>query len=334
MNPSIKDLSLTHEPYEVIHQAFSRYLQARGYSLGSQRMLPTCIREFLFQNEQKCKWDLNEITPEDVQTHYQFLTFRPNFRKRGSGLSPSMLNHHVFALRTFFAWLEQIGGIKGSPMAGLDFPRPFTPARKPLSLNNIKLLYNACECARDKALLGVYYACGLRRSEGEDLNTDDINYAEAKLIIRHGKFKKRREVPLHAKVMQHFQTYFSGERKRAIEEHESLDRIAFLVNNHGRRISGSIANCRVQFLARKAQIPETLSLHNLRHSIATHLKDNGMPLEQIMEYLGHGSMDVTQNYLKGYRTNWNWQIRHAEKMRYKDEEACKTPDYDRPFYIP
>src|SRR5258705_8027949 len=162
MHLSMKHLSLTHPAYDSIHHAFSMYLKARGYSLGSQSMLPACIKEFLFLMEQNCIWELKNITPSDVQSHYQFLASRPNQRKPG-GLSPSMLNNHVFAMRTFFAWLEQIVGIEASPITGLDFPRQFTPPRKPLSRESIKLLYNACESERDKALLGIYYACGLRR---------------------------------------------------------------------------------------------------------------------------------------------------------------------------
>lgn len=311
---TMKHLILTNTTFNTLITAFSDNLKAKGYSKGSQQMLPACVQEFLYRMEEQLIYDLKGITAQNIQEHYQYLCNRPNDRRDG-GLSPSMLGHHVYSIRTFFAWLEQIEGIEVNPFTGLDFPRPYSPPRKPLSKDQIKKLYEACENDRDRALLGVFYACGLRRSEGQDLNTVDISYSEAKLIVKEGKFKKRREIPLHPKVLEHFRIY-QMHFWQPLVRMNSNDRYAFLLNNEGTRMSGTTANNRIKYLAKKVAIVDA-SLHHLRHSVATHLRENGMKLEQIMEYLGHSSLDVTQGYLEGYRINWQWQQKHQRKLQYR-----------------
>jgi len=234
-------------------------------------------------------------------------------------LSSSMLGHHVYAWRVFFAWLESIEAIYVNPLTGLDFPRPFSPKRHALLQEEIQKLYAASEQPRDKAILGLFYACGLRRSEGVALNNRDIDYTNGKLIVREGKFDKRREIPLHPKIISHFREYRDSQRIQLIGNTYSEDAAAFLINNYSLRMTGNAANDRVKYLAEKAELQKSISLHHLRHSVATHLKENGMKMEQIKEYLGHSSLDVTQGYLEGYSSRWKNKSRPYQS-KYENPE--------------
>ena len=300
----MKHLLLNNRPYLEILSAFKKYVSDKGYRNTTQSMLPACVQEFLFRQEQKGQTNIKWIEPVHIQEHYQYLCKRPNFRRDG-GLSSSMVNHHIYALRLFFAWLQQIEAIHINPLSGMEFPKAFPKKREALTQSAIEQLYTACENLRDKAILSLYYGCGLRRSEGEALNRSDINFDEQKLIVRSGKYDKRREVPLHEMVTEYLRNYWLYDRPQYINGHTSDSIKAFVLNNIGSRMRGGTANDRVRYLAQKAGITKEVTLHVLRHSIATHLKENGMHLEQIMELLGHGSLDVTQAYIEGYRPRYH-----------------------------
>lgn len=305
---------------------FQNNLKAQGYKPNTEHMLVSMVREFLQKMESNLVFEMREVTPTHILEHYHYLSSRPNLRKKG-GLSSSMLNHNVYALRTFFAWLDHLNALEINPMTALEFPRLFSPLRKAFSKQEIKRLYEVCENMRDKAMLTLFYACGLRRSEGCELECKDIVYIENKIIIREGKFSKRREIPLHPIAVEHLRIYQSGQRQELVKARNFNTPQLFLLNNNGDQMRGGTCVLRLKYLGKQAGLPiETITLHHLRHSIATHLKENGMPIEQIMEFLGHASLDVTQGYLEGYRTNWHWQNKHREKMKFKGDDENNIYD--------
>lgn len=312
-------LVIHSEQYNQLLEALTVFLEAKGYRKGTRYSIHLCIKELLYKLEERFVNVVRDIDQQHLQEHYQYLTIRPKVRTDGS-LSSSMLGHHVYAWRVFFAWLESIEAIHVNPLTGLDFPRPFSPKRRALLQDEIQKLYAASEQPRDKALLGVFYACGLRRSEGVALNNRDIDHTNGKLIVREGKFNKRREIPLHPKIISHFREYRDSQRVQLIGNRYNEDAAAFLINNYSLRMTGNAANDRVKYLAEKAELQKSISLHHLRHSVATHLKENGMKMEQIKEYLGHSSLDVTQGYLEGYSSRWKNKSRPYQS-KYENSET-------------
>lgn len=296
-------LILHSEQYIALLEAFKTHLNAKGYRANTKHSHYICVKELLYKLEESYLTEIKHINSGHIQEHYQYLMHRTK-QKRSGALSASMLSHHVYAWRVFFAWCERIEAIRLNPLAGLDFPRGGSPTRVALSQEEIKKLYAVAETPRDKALLGIYYACGLRRAEGVNLTISDIDFVSKKLIVREGKFAKRRETPLHPAVMEHFKEYAETHRKNLLSMNEKQNTTHFLLNNLGVQMRGEMANSRVQYLAEQAGIKKVITLHHLRHTIATHLKENGMKLEQIKEYLGHSSLDVTQAYLEGYSIRW------------------------------
>lgn len=270
-----------------IISGFKNYLERLGYQKNTCQMLPSCIKEFL----EKKNEPLTEITPAHILDHYEYLTSRPNKRRPG-GLSEMMVSHHIYALRVFFGWQEQLGRIRDNPVSGLNFPRPKYANRQVLTLAEVNGLYESCDTLQQKAVLGLCYGCGLRRSETAALDIKDIHFKSLLLYVRKGKGAKRRAVPINEKVAKDLKDYLYKERYGKPGEP------AFITNTKGKRISGSKLNDILKELAIKANIKKEISLHHLRHSIATHLLESGMSVEHVREFLGHKHLESTQVYTR------------------------------------
>jgi integrase/recombinase XerD len=284
---------------------FKIYLERLGYSKSSQSMLPTCVAEFLSCLEEKGICHLQEIEPKHIADHYEYLSQRPNKRKPG-GLSSRMITHHIYAIRLFLNYQEQIGNIAENPISGLYFPHPESQQREILSIEEIKQLYEATETHRERAILGMFYGCGLRRNEGVELNVRDISFNSSLLYVRDGKGSKRRVIPINEKVKNDFKNYLYNERfstENACTE-RSRSETAFITNARGKRTSGNSYNEALKKILVRVGFPPTgereggFSLHNLRHSIATHLLENGLSVEYVRDFLGHKHLEATQIYTR------------------------------------
>jgi len=118
---------------------FAGWLYQLGYSEGTQKMLPACVREFL---QQQGITDVMDIEPDHVRAFYGWLQERP-LKRRSGALSEMMIHHYVYALKTFFTWLEATEQIGINPISGLAFKRPRQNSRRPLSPDEIGQLFTA-----------------------------------------------------------------------------------------------------------------------------------------------------------------------------------------------
>lgn len=299
----MKSLPVYNQDYQNQIEHFRTYLRAVGLNMSSQNMLPSCIREFLYQMEQQGINQLQHIKQNQIQNHYEYLQHRPNQRRTGN-LSNSMLNHHMYAIRKFFSYLEQTNTIATNPTSNLEFKRLKSKQKEVLTTKEIKELYQAAGTLREKSILGIFYGCGLRRTEGEKLNINDVNLKTKLLYIREGKGKRRRVIPINKQVNEDFKNYLYCERGEYLTTKSPKD--AFILNKKGNRMSGSSYNDTlkeiIQRTGNKELQAKEISLHNLRHSIATHLLENGLPVEYVRDFLGHQYLEATQIYT---RVNFN-----------------------------
>lgn len=136
------------------------------------------------------------------------------------------------------------------------------------------------------------------------LNIHDIHFKEQLLYVREGKGAKRRVIPLTGKVTADLETYYLQDRCNS-QVKRVKDEEAFLLNRTGNRMTGDQCGKLLQQLTDKAGIKKEITLHHLRHSIATHLLQGGMPLEQVRDFLGHYFLETTQVYAKP----------HAEQLK-------------------
>ena len=278
---------------QSIIQAFKEYLNHVGYGEGTAKMLPVLVGEFL---ENQSIADISFIEQQKVKSFLEYLQTRP-LQRRSGALSEMMISHYVYALKTFFSWLEVTEQIDYNPISGMKFKRPKQNQREPLSTAEIKQLFEASDSLKQTALLHIFYSCGLRRSEGEALNINDVHFKNQLLYVREGKGAKRRVVPVTAQVSKDLEGYYLQERTGDIAN-KAADEQAFFLNKIGNRMSGDQLNKLLKGLVGKAEVQAEITLHHLRHSIATHLLQSGMGMEYVRDFLGHGFLETTQLYAK------------------------------------
>lgn len=270
---------------------FKTYLSQAGYGQNSRSMLPAMVSDFLSHHRLA---HIHQIGPHHIQTYYQHLQQRPN-KYQGGGLSESYIHHHVYALKVFFNWLEESGQMSYNPISALRFSQPVKKSREPLSPEAIQELFTVTRNLRERAVLHLFYSCGLRRSEGEALNTRDIHFKQQLLYVRSGKGAKRRAVPMPTQVALDLENYY---RQLRIHQVARSDENAFMLNKQGRRMHGQGYQHVLQELTGRTALTEEPTLHHLRHSIATHLLENGMTIELLRQFLGHSFLETTQIYAK------------------------------------
>ena len=275
---------------EIINQ-FKNYLYQVGYGEGTQNMLPALVKEFI---QQESITDISYIEQQKVKSFLEFLQTRP-LKKRSGALSEMMISHYVYALKTFFSWCEVTEQIDYNPISGMKFKRPKQNVREPLSKEEINQLFEAASTLKLQTILHLFYSCGLRRSEGEALNINDVHFKQQLLYVREGKGAKRRVVPITERVSKELEAYYLNERTSSTAK-KVKDTEAFLLNNTGARMKGDQCNKLLQQIKEKAALQKEITLHHLRHSIATHLLQSGMSMEYVRDFLGHSFLETTQIY--------------------------------------
>jgi integrase/recombinase XerD len=281
------------EIIESYKSRFRQYLVQLGYSKSTTQMLPELVSDFLRHTSEP---SLENINAQHIQRFYEWLEIRPHKNKLG-GLSEQYINHHIYALRTFFNWLETTNQIEYNPISSMKFKSPKSKVREPLTREEIQQLFEATTDLKEIAILHLFYSCGLRRSEGEALNKQDVHVKQKLLYVRKGKGAKCRVVPMTEKVSRDLQNYLEACLPSGMEI-KAHDHEAFILNKIGNRMSGDSYNKVLKQLIERTDITKETSLHHLRHSIATHLLESGLTVEYVRDFLGHAHLESTQIYTK------------------------------------
>ena len=190
------------------------------------------------------------------------------------------------------------GSIKINPCSTLTFPYPNQQhTRSILTTSEIKSLYKASQTAQERSILSLAYGCGLRAGELQRCNIEDVKLENRILIIPKGKGNKRRLVPMSLGVVKDFEEYLEKERPRLARGKDFNPKdTAFLLHSRGGRMRNYTANKVLREILQVTEIKINTTLHTLRHSIATHLLQSGMPLQQVRQFLGHSELETTQIY--------------------------------------
>lgn len=297
----MKNLPVNNDQFARLLREFEQNVRVKGYSRGRNTQYPSCVREFLFFIETRDIIEIKEVKPIDVIAYYEYIRERPNQRREG-GLSESMIGQHLFSLRIFFDFLIDSGQLENSPAHLPKFTIGKGKEREILTEEEVKEVYKACSDKRERALISLAYGCGLRRSELAKLNLSDVVFHQAALYVKDGKFNKNRVVPLSDNVIQDLRDYAINFRPKLITPRTNAHLDSFFLNNQGTRASGGNLSDLLKGILDRTQNPiilrKEITLHCLRHSIATHLLDHGASYEFIQEFLGHSQMDTSQLYSK------------------------------------
>ena len=209
------------------------------------------------------------------------------------GLAPSSISRSVSAARSFFRFLMLDGHIKRHPAE--DIHTPQRQARLPqfLSEDEMDCLLHAPDIntdlgVRDRTLLELMYAAGLRVSEACGLRTSDIDIERA-LVTCHGKGSKERRIPIGKSAVHWLQRYLAVRKQLGSEAKTEL----FL--HHGKRMTRQTAWAIIKKYAAVAGVPD-ISPHTLRHSFGTHLMQHGADSRSVQALLGHSDISTTEIY--------------------------------------
>lgn len=268
---------------------FRRDLQNLGYCKSAVICFPKYPQMLL----EHAKESVLKIRARHIKNYYEYLKTKP--KKSGKGtISESHVYGQLLAIKLYFSFLERNKIIKKNPY-NLIVKRTTKTERKVFTREQIQSLYQACKSPREKVVLNLCYGCGLRRSEAAALNSKDIDFDKKILYVRNGKGKKRRAIPLTTTIANEFKNYYNA--TYGIRKH---DEEGFLLGAYGTRIHpDKIYYTFKILLQRVSQIPyKDYCLHSLRHSIATHLLENDMPLEMVRDFLGHQQINTTQIYTR------------------------------------
>lgn len=278
--------------YRNYYAQFMKYLQAIGYSKASCNTFRTGIKEFLSWIETK-NIPTEQVEESDIEKFYHHLQQRPS--ATGGSLSESRVTLHMYTLKLFFQHLQDTEQIEINPLGSLDYTSDYKRTRENLlSVEDIERLYNECETAKQKAILGIIYGCGLRRQEAVKLNAKDIHFKTGMLYVREGKGGRKRIIPISKTVLNDLKDYYFNERPGEINYKREIE--AFMINRHGVRMQGDSYNSEIKKLISKARLNKPITLHHFRHAIATHLIESGMKTEHVKDFLGHQSIETTQTY--------------------------------------
>lgn len=285
-------IKLKNPLYIRLQAGFTEWLRILNFEPSSQRDMPKMLADFLCFLETNDCYQISGIQESHLQTYLTYLSQRPS--KTGDGaLSLNYIRKHLQVLRKFRRYLAESG--QESFEVKLKLKGRATNIKSILTPAEIKRLYEATADdklgLRDKAMLALYYGCGLRKNEGLSLNLDDILLEKELVLVRKGKGYKARYVPLTGSHKTDLENYLNyGRPYLECGRRDS----ALLLNINGRRLKTAFE--RIQKLSKEARISKPVGLHTLRHSIATHLLKSGMKLEQIQRFLGHSSLESTQIY--------------------------------------
>ncbi|OZM57128.1 site-specific tyrosine recombinase XerD [Lottiidibacillus patelloidae] len=250
--------------------------------------------------------NVNEINRMNIM-NYLFLL-------KDSGKSAATIARHISSIRAFHLHLLRENITSNDPTLHIELPKKEKKLPKVLALAEVEALLNQPNgkktfAQRDKAMLEILYATGLRVSEMVQLDVGNIHLTMG-FVHCIGKGNKERIIPLGSLAKQAIETYIQGGRKELLKGKREE---ALFLNHHGKRLSRQGFWKILKLLAKEAKIEKELTPHTLRHSFATHLLENGADLRAVQEMLGHADISTTQIYT------------HVSKERLKDLYTAHHP---------
>ena len=241
-------------------------------------------------NGREASW--GDVDPEVLQDYIAAL--------RAREYADATVARKVAAVKSFFSYLTAEGVVPSDPTETLSSPRVGKTLPKALTVQEVDELLeqprrrSTPEAKRDKAMLELLYATGMRVSELVALNLDSIELRNNRATVRCvGKAGKERLIPIHEQAVHALRVYLQESRP---ELSRSRGEKGLFINRRGERLTRQGFWLILKNYARSAKIPSDVTPHTLRHSFATHMLRGGAPLRSVQELLGHANISTTQVY--------------------------------------
>ncbi len=226
----------------------------------------------------------------------ELLSYLLNLKERG--YAATTIARKVAATRSFFSFLKSEGIIRTDPTEDMTSPTVGKTLPKPISLSQVRQLLdqparlNTLEARRDRAMLELLYASGMRISELVALDVGDVNTEQGQVRC-FGKGQKERIIPIYEQAARAVREYVREVRPKLVH---NKNETALFLNPRGDRITRQGFWQKLKEYARAAGLNRQISPHTLRHSFATHMLSGGADLRTVQELLGHANISTTQVY--------------------------------------
>lgn len=271
------------------YNAFETYLtEVKKASQNTLSSYLRDIRQFIAYLDAHTGVNLDEATDEDLGDYIGYL--------RNIGKSVATVSRVIASLKCFYGYLVTEGFMKNNPASKLVPDKNEQKLPQILTSKEVELLLEQPSCTdakgyRDKAMLELLYATGIRVTELISLDISDVNTA-AGIIKCTGKDRERL-IPLYPAAVKALSEYIEFVRPQMLA---LPNEPALFVNVSGERMSRQGFWKIIKSYQQKANIEKTITPHTLRHSFAAHLLENGADLKSIQEMLGHADISSTQIY--------------------------------------
>jgi len=297
------------------------WLLSRGYSESTVNSRGVELGEFISWMGIRGLTSPGEVNLVILERYRQHLCHRR--KANGQPLSTKTQNLRLIAVRIFFKWLVKTHRLSYNPASELELIKMGHPLpRHVLTVREAEAIINQVNLSspmglRDRAILETLYSTGIRRSELAHLKVYELDMEKGTVIIRKGKGKKDRVVPIGERAIAWVDKYLNELRPRlAIYNHDQFanekgsgresrdklgseierDRDALFVTSKGEALSISYLGSVVSNYVRKAKIGKTGACHLFRHTMATLMLEGGADIRYIQEMLGHENLETTQIY--------------------------------------
>ncbi len=276
---------------QVLVQNYINFLEnEKGLSNNTMQSYRRDILQYLAYLERLNIKNFAKTNETTIITYLMYL--------QKKGRATSTISRSLASLRSFYQYLNKLNMIKNNPTENLETPKVEKKLPQILSTEEVELLLEQPNCTdlkghRDKAMLELLYATGIRVSELISLDIEDVNLDMA--FINCNKGSRERVIPLGTMAINAVQYYILKVREIMIQNSKE---IALFVNCNGKRLTRQGFWKIIKAYKKQAKIKKDITPHTLRHSFATHLLDNGADLKSIQEMLGHSDISSTQIYMQ------------------------------------
>ncbi len=276
-----------------MHQSLDRFLNylivEKGLSKNTIEAYSHGLNRFLNYLRRKGMEEVREISKLDIREFLLFL--------KKKGLSSKTLARNLVSIRVFMRFLTEESILSANPAEEIESPKTAKTLPEILSLEEVETLLEQPDTQipqgmRDRAMLEMLYATGMRVSELTQLQVNHV-HLEAGYVLIYGKGSKERIVPIGNEAMKWARRYMGETRERLLKKRES----PFLfVNRSGKPMSRQHFWKSIKAYGRRAGIRKRIAPHLLRHSFASHLLERGADLRSVQLMLGHVDISTTQIY--------------------------------------
>lgn len=270
---------------------FIKYLEeVRGLSKNTIDSYSRDLRQFIAYIEEHGLLYFKDVTETTILTYMLFL--------QNKNKSNATISRGLSSIRAIYIFLLSIDVVTVDPTKNIDAPKLEKKLPSILTLKEVEKLINqpddTCHMGvRDKAMLELLYATGLRVSELVSLDINDIKLDSGHIKCSNENGKSR-IIPFGKMAKKALDDYATKTRENIAYEHEN----AFFVNYFGKRLTRQGFWKIIKRHTEQAQIKKKITPHTLRHSFATHLIENGADVKSVQEMLGHSDISSTQVYLQ------------------------------------